>query len=356
MNKQLIKYVVLLGVMMNIANLADAQRRGRTTRGTTTTNTGTAQDTLPKQNVQQNTNPGTVGQYNPYANVPIRVAPQIGGFNDSAKISLRNDGATERGMFRERTPLPYEFLRADDALYTQRVWRDIDIREKINLPFRYQVNDDNGDQRFVSILVNAVKQELKKGNAIAFSPDDDRFTTFLDSTKFEAALSGGAGCDTLPVYDLVDPTKIDHYNVNCNSLSPDDIVKFRIKEEWIFDRESSRMFVRILGIAPMKTILGLDKKTERGASPLFWIYYPDLRPTLAKYEVYNPKNMGMNRMTWEELFESRMFGSYIVKSTLDNPYNRYIRSIMRDNPMMALLEGENIKDKIFNFEQNLWQY
>jgi hypothetical protein len=86
------------------------------------------------------------------------------------------------------------------------------------------------------------------------------------------------------------------------------------------------------------------------------LYSPDLRPTLARYEVYNPKNMGMSRMTWEELFESRMFGSYIVKSTLDNPYNRYIKSIMKDNPMMALLEGENIKDKIFNFEQNLWQY
>lgn len=349
MNKQFLKLVVLIGVLICFANIADAQRRGRT-------KTPVTQDTLPKQNVQQNTNPATVGQYNPYANVPIIVAPQIGGFNDSIKRSLRNDGATEKSMFKERTPLPYEHLRQDDAFYTQRVWRDIDIREKINLPFRYSVNDDNGDQRFVSIMVNAVRNELKKGNAIAFSADDDRFTTFLDSAKFEQALSGGGGCDTIPISDLTDPTKIHHYEVICNTLSPDDIVKFRIKEEWIFDRETSRMFVRILGIAPMKTQLSLDKKTERGATPLFWIYYPDLRPTLARYEVYNPKNMGVSRMTWEELFESRMFGSYIVKSTLDNPYNRYIKSIMRDNPMMALLEGENVKDKIFNFEQNLWQY
>ncbi len=353
MNKQLFKYVILLAVLVSVANLADAQRRGRTTR---TTTTGSALDTIPKQNVQQNTNPAAVGQYNPYANVPIRVAPQVGGFNDSTKLSLRNDGATEKSMFKERTPLPYEHLRQDDAFYTQRVWRDIDIREKINLPFRYQVNDDNGDQRFVSIVVNAVRRELKNGNAIAFSPDDDRFTTFLDSSSFEKSLSGGGQCDTLPVYNLNDPTKIDSFVVSCDNLNPDDIVKFRIKEEWIFDREASRMFVRIIGIAPMKTQFGLDKKTERGASPLFWIYYPDLRPTLAKHEVYNPKNMGMSRMTWEELFESRMFSSYIVKSTLDNPYNKFIRNIMRDNPMMALLEGENIKDKIFNFEQNLWQY
>ena len=350
MNKQLIKYIILSGVLISVVNTADAQRRPRTTRTTP------PKDTIPQQNVQQNTNPSAVGQYNPYGNTPIKVAPQTGGFTDSSKLSLRNDAATEKGMFKERIPLPYEYLRADDALYTQRVWREIDIREKINLPFRYQANDDNGDQRFVSILVNAVRRELRNGNAIAFSPVDDRFTTFLDSASFERTLGGEGVCDTLPVYNLNDPTRIDSFVVSCNTLNPDDIVKIRIKEEWIFDREASRMFVRILGIAPCKTQYATDKKTERGVTPLFWIYYPDLRPTLAKYEVYNPKNMGISRMTWEELFEARMFGSYIIKSTLDNPYNKYIRNVYKDNPILALLEGENIKDKIFNFEQNLWHY
>ena len=88
---------------------------------------------------------------------------------------------------------------------------------------------------------------------------------------------------------------------------------------------------------------------------MFWVYYPDLRPILAKYEVYNPKNMGMGRMTWEELFESRMFSSYITKSTLDNPSNANIRQIVKD-PILTLLEGENIKDRIFNYEQDLWSY
>lgn len=105
----------------------------------------------------------------------------------------------------------------------------------------------------------------------------------------------------------------------------------------------------------MKTVYGADGKTEIGARPLFWLYYPDLRPILAKYEVYNPKNMGQSRMTWEELFESRMFSSYIVKSTLDNPLNKYIRNYIKD-PILALLEGDNIKNKIFDYEQNLWSY
>ena len=352
MRYKFFKCLIFSAVCLTVVTAADAQRRGRTTRG----NTARPDTTRPQQqNVQQNTNPASVSNYNPYGNVPLEMAPQVGGFNDTIRPSLRNDGATERRMFKDRIPLDYEFLRADDALYTQRVWRDIDIREKINLPFRYQANDDNGDQRFVSILVKAVKEELKKGNAIAFSADDDRFTTFLDSAGFEKAVGGGAECDTNAVYDLNDPTKIVKYVVNCNKLNPDDVIKFRIKEEWVFDREASRMFVRILGIAPLRTIMAQDGITERGVTPLFWIYYPDVRSVLARYEVYNPKNMGMSRMTWEELFEARMFSSYIIKSTLDNPTNKFIRNLIND-PILRLLEGDNTKDKIFNYEQNLWQY
>jgi len=354
MKYKFLKFSILAAAMIIVVS-AEAQRgRGRTTRS----GTNPAADTTKpnQQSVQQNTNPANVQKYNPYGNIPIEMAPQSGGFNDSTKASLRRDAAVERSMFKDRIPLDYEFLRADDALYTQRVWREIDIREKINLPFRYQAQDDNGDQRFVSILVKAVRDQLKNGNAIAFSADDDRFTTFLDSTAFEKSLGGGAQCDTIGVYgDINDPTKITKYSVVCNSLNPDDIVKFRIKEEWVFDREASRMFVRILGIAPCKTLMAPDGVTERGVTPLFWIYYPDIRSALAKYEVYNPKNMGNSRMTWEELFEARMFGSYIIKSSLDNPMNKYIRTLIND-PILRLLEGDNIKDKIFNYEQNLWQY
>ena len=352
MKYKFLKFSILAAAVV-VTVSAEAQRgRGRTTRNQPA---DTTKPNTQQQNVQQNTNPAAIQQYNPYGNIPIKMAPTVGGFNDTTRVSLRRDAATERSMFKDRIPLDYEFLRADDALYTQRVWREIDIREKINLPFRYQAQDDNGDQRFISILVNAVRKELKNGNALAFSAEDDRFTTFLDSSSFEKAIGGGAQCDTLPVYNIVDPTRIDSFVVSCPKLSPDEIVKFRIKEEWIFDREASRMFVRILGIAPCKTQYGSDGKTERGVSPLFWVYYPDLRATLARYEVYNPKNMGVSRMTWEELLEARMFSSYIIKSTLDNPMNKMLRNMIND-PILRLLEGDNIKDKIFNYEQNLWQY
>ena len=96
---------------------------------------------------------------------------------------------------------------------------------------------------------------------------------------------------------------------------------------------------------------------DLGESELFWVYYPDMRPIFAKYEVYNGKNFG-SRMSWEELFESRMFYGRIIKSTIDNPYDNYIKNTrgLSENKILQLLEGENIKEKVFTYEQDLWSY
>jgi len=86
---------------------------------------------------------------------------------------LRPDEAVETTMLKDRTPLPYENLRADDALYRHKIWREIDTREKINLPFRYSADENNGNQRFISILFKAIQDSA----VTVFSNVDDRFTT-----------------------------------------------------------------------------------------------------------------------------------------------------------------------------------
>ncbi|MES1214241.1 MAG: gliding motility protein GldN [Bacteroidota bacterium] len=295
---------------------------------------------------QQVTNINQPSGYNPYGNIPIVV--DSSGVSDTAvKKSLRNDNAFDKNSLTARTPLAYEYLRWDDALYAEKVWRELDLREKINQVFRYEAESDNGSQIFVNMLLKSVNS----GEVTAFA--DERFTTPMSLPEIQQLTVGSA--DTTAQVDPNDPSKVLRYIVTRASFDAKSVVKLRIKEEWVFDRETSRMFVRILGIAPLKTLYFPNGKERPGSSPMFWVYYPDLRPMLAKYEVYNPKNMGQSRMTWEELFESRMFGSYIVKSSLDNPANRNIRTYIKD-PILALLEGDNIKDKIFNYEQDLWAY
>lgn len=345
-----VKYALFALVFVTLTQDVSAQRKKKSKYGNNTETPppgGNVNDTTGKGNSGY----GGVGN-NTYTGIdttlPITVITGSGGgLLDSVKLSLRTDGAIERNLVKDRTPLAYEHLREDDATFVVRVWRIIDTREKLNLPFRYAATEDNGNQRFISILLKAIKD----GEVTAFEGSDDRFTTPITPEKAESSFGGGS--DTSKKYDL--DGNVIGYEVRPKPVDPDSIYKFQIKEEWIFDKESSRMFVRIIGIAPIyafKTSQGQVLDPDR---IVWWVYYPDMRPIFSKYDVYNPKNSGA-KMTWEELFESRMFSSYIVKSNLDNPFDVSLSAVYPNNTLFRLLEGEKIKEKIFNYEQSLWSY
>ena len=58
------------------------------------------------------------------------------------------DDIVEKRMIDERRVLPYQPLREADIFWEKRIWRIIDIREKMNLPFAYP------EERFFTILMN----------------------------------------------------------------------------------------------------------------------------------------------------------------------------------------------------------
>lgn len=264
----------------------------------------------------------------------------------------RRPSSTVQGnLLLDKTPLQYDHIRIDDQVYKQIVWREINVREKMNLPFKYEADEDNGNQKFFNILL----KHIKDGDITAFSNSNDRFTTALKTEDVATMLMGKkytiskpdlAKDPDLSLGIMKDTTIRDEFNDNT-------ITAYRVKEEIIFDRETSRLHFRILGIAPVKSVLN-DDGSFRDSYTLFWLYYPELRPILARYEAYNPRNMGM-RSSWEEIFESRFFSSYILKSTLNNPFDKPLAAYISD-PLMRLLEGDNIKETIFNWEQNQWSY
>lgn len=345
MNSRLMRFGLLVTVAaFALATSADAQTKPRqkTTRSTTKPKSNTIKNNA-NNNAQVNTpKKDTVPVVQLQAQIKL----------DTIRKSLRQDDIIDRSLVKDRTPLTYEHIREDDAVYRQRLWREIDVHEKMNLPFVYRADDNNGNQRFLSILLNAIKS----GEITAFNATvDDRFTTPMTVTEIAKQLVGDVTTIQVPDWDkdkdgskgiMKDSTIVPEYN-------PDKVEKFWIKEDIVFDKESSRMHVRILGIAPVLTIRNQDG-SFRDVTPIFWVYYPDLRPLLAKYEAYNGKNYGA-RLSWEELFESRMFASRIIKSTIDNPYDLPIKAYIND-PILRLLEGDNIKEKIFNYEQDLWSY
>jgi len=344
MKKCFIRLCLLIVVIGLAAGTAEAQNKPRSSKK------------RPKTTKTVNKNRGG----NNVAVAPAKdttVKPTLAAFEadiklDTPRKSLRNDAIIERNLVKDRTPLAYEYIREDDAVYRQRVWREIDVHEKMNLPFVYKATEDNGNQRFIYILLNAIKS----GQITAFDANvDDRFTTPMTFKQIASGLVNAPKVISVP--DLIkdpDGSKgIMRDTVIQDEFNPELVERYQIKEEWVFNKQSSTLQVRILGIAPEKTILNADG-SFRAVTPIFWVYYPDLRPMLAKFEAYNGKNFG-GRMSWEELFEARMFSSRIIESTIDNPGAQMIEAYIKD-PILRLLEGDKIKEKIFNYEQDLWSY
>jgi gliding motility associated protien GldN len=283
----------------------------------------------------------------PYANLPGRV--DTSNVDQEPAKGQRPDHFYGNNKPEDLPALEYEHVRWDDALYLQKVWREIDVREKMNQTFRYEGVDNNRSLLFINVLLQAVQKE----GIAAFA--DDRFSIPVSPAEITDMTLGQL--DTFMVMKKGSIDVPDSFVVTRPSFDPKVVTRYRIMEEWIFDREGSRLYSRILGIAPLKRhVTPLpDGKEREGFSVMFWVSYPDLRPILAKTTVYSPKNMGVSRMNWDELFQSRMFSSYITKSTIDNVSNKNIRQYIKD-PKLALLEGDAIKEKIFNYEQDQWSY
>lgn len=269
------------------------------------------------------------------------------GVNSQWAPSKTPDGAYDRRPHLS-TPIPWQYIRDEDILWKKRVWREIDTREKQNVGFRYTGDEYSGGGMFIEILIDAIK----RGKIKAYSNFDDRFTQIITKEQLMEQLIPKP--DTTMVTDPV--TGQEMQRIVNHDFDPSSITKYRIKEDWIFDRNQGQMVVRIVGLAPVKDIV-VDGD-YRGSQALFWLYYPDIRGLLAQYEVFNPLN-DVARYTWDEFFESRQFSSRITK--VSNPFGllpgsggENFRDVM--SPMESLYEGQRAADEIFNKEHDMWVY
>ena len=242
----------------------------------------------------------------------------------------RMDGITEKRIYKEKEIIPYDYVREADVIWEKRIWRVIDVREKINKPFAFE------KEPLISILL-----ELLKNEKVQCFGDDE----FKEIKLSADVLKIGGGDDTVPWMDPVTNEYVKDTIVH-NDFDPSKVYRFRLKEEWFIDKETSTMQVRILGIAP----LYFDVQANLDF-PMCWFYYPDLRPEIIHHEIFNPKN-DMMRLSWEDVFEMRLFSSYITMES--NVYDRTISSYAPG--LDGVLESERIKNVIFEKEHDLWSF
>ncbi len=237
----------------------------------------------------------------------------------------------------KRVALDYEPIREADVFWWKNVWRVIDLREKINLHFKWP------KAPFIQVLLDAVNS----GKAQVYSGIDDDFTTPVDPK--EALSVAGGSTDSIYVTDP--GTGIQTLQVVKNEVNWDNVKKIRVKEVWYFNKQTSTMEVRIMGLCPLFDSYDPTTGDFRGELPIFWIYFPSLRQTLVNSQAYNPFPNGV-RLNWDQVFALRLFGSYIYK--VDNVQDFRIKDYK--SGIDILYESEAKKQELFNFEHDLWEY
>jgi len=253
------------------------------------------------------------------------------------------DGVYNKNNYKEREPIPYTSLREADVMWSKRVWRVIDMRQKINLPFYYPVNEQKGRKSLMQIIYDGI---VKENSISAYSGNEEEFQTKLTAAELTKQLNK---VDTQKLTRPYPPYE-EYDTVINNSFNTADVYLLRVKEDWFFDKQRSVMDVRIIGLCPIKE--ELDNNGDfKGYKPLFWVYFPDCRKMFANNEVYNRWN-DAERRTYEDIFFKRLFGSYIYKES--NVYDRKINQYTKG--MDGLLESERIKQEIFEKEHDLWEY
>jgi gliding motility associated protien GldN len=255
------------------------------------------------------------------------------------------DGYYKKSDIINAKPIPYPNIREADVAFAKRIWREIDVREKMNAYIA------SPKQRLIDILMTAIANgELTAYDATPdpkYDPDGDSFAHPLTPAQARGKLSGG---DSTAVVKI-DPNTGEKIGTTmvASEFNPDSVVRFLIKEDWIFDKQRSVFEPRIIGIAPMfkPKVTGLDLDYQAA----FWIYFPDARPILATKEVVN-KNSDATGLSFDDAFMKRIFTSFIVKQSNDK--DEHIKDYAQG--IDKLYESDRIKKSLMDWELNLWQY
>lgn len=245
------------------------------------------------------------------------------------------DNFYDRTLHLEKMPLEPEYVNERDVMWEKRIWREIHLKVKRNHAFGYAVRP----------LAKILFELAQTNQATAYATVDDEFTTPMCADDISRLLN------TKETIVIIDPETMEEKEVVVeNAFDYSRITRFRLKEVWYFDSKYSKLNVRILGIAPIMTRVD-DFGNILFEGPVCWFYYPELRELLTREEAFNEGNDAA-RLTWTDMFDIRLFESVITKES--NVHDRRIQDYK--SGIDAVVEAEKIKEGIFNFEHDMWEY
>jgi gliding motility associated protien GldN len=317
------KILVLVGLLSLVCMGTYAQRRGAARKGNARRAT-----TQAKRNEPVNTT------FNAQSAV-LDTAKKAKPFERPV------DGYFKKANILSAKVTPLANLREADVVYAKRIWREIDLREKMN---QYLSSPKS---RLIDVLMEAVEAgELTAydPNPSKEDPNGDAFGVPLTPGKAKARMADSVAIDKFDASGNKIGTSF-----SAGDFNPDSVIRFRIKEDWVFDKQRSVFEPRIIGIAPMMKIKAANVETDY--QPVFWLYFPEARQVLATKEAVS-RNNDATGLSFDDVFMKRLFASVIVKvsNSKDERIKDYAQGIDK------LYESEKVKKSLMDWELGLWQY
>ena len=277
------------------------------------------------------------------ANILSAKIPEEIGMKTEAQLLYDND-----------EPLEYGYVDDRDILFSKMTWEKVVLDERVNFPLYYPV-DTNNIGRDRRSLFHTLMGAVESGE-IPKVYSDSYFTRERTLEELDASMKK---VDTLDIgYEqynadgFVDPEYIVRRNIEAY-----DIKAYLLKGLWYFDKRQGELKYRLLAIAPAAPDVNfIDSDDEANKEPigLFWVFFPEARGVLHESKAFNNKNSA-KPVSFDHLLNSRRFNGYMYKE--ENVYgDREVKEYIPDNALMQLLESDRIKDKIRNFEQDMWNY
>lgn len=281
------------------------------------------------------------------ANILNAKIPEEIGMKTEAQLLLDND-----------KPLEYGYVGDRDILFSKMTWEKVVLDERVNFPLYFPIEDNLGDDRkslYMVLMENVNNGTIPKVYADSYFTEERTMEDLAPSLRKEEITD--VGIDWMNAEGVSDTSLVPEEYVIRREIGAADINSYLIKGLWYFDKRQGELKYRILGIAPAAPDVNfIDSDDEANKEPigLFWVFFPEIRDILHEAKAFNNKNSAVP-LSFDHLLNSRRFNGIIYKE--ENVYgDREVKEYVAENALMQLLESERIKDKIRNFEQDMWSY
>jgi gliding motility associated protien GldN len=247
-------------------------------------------------------------------------------------------------------PLPYGYIDDRDVLFGKTVWEIIDLDERVNFPMYYPIDESLGENRksLYSVLVEGIRSGKITEVYSSSYFNDKKTLKDIEASLVKVDTSDG-GIDQINAGETLSKEFIIK-----KELKAIDVDGYRIVGRWYFDKRQGELKYRMLGICPIIPDVFTMDQEQKDYIDLFWVFFPSVRDVLHENYAFNDKNASAP-ISFDHLLNARRFSATIYQE--ENVMgDRKITEYMKENSQMQLLESERIKDKIRNFEQDMWSY